>query len=437
MQVRCQVGNSGNVHEPAGAHARPMRVRFQVGSPAPASRRFELAAYEQTVGRCFGPMRLRFRRSRGCACGSRPRRSGNAYFALQAGCDRRCGADRGGGLRLARSHPGAGLEGAADDEAWSQVLKSSEDYYRLGRYYDGSQRWDKSIEAYEKALAIDSRNVEAYNALGVALSQCNRHDEAQAALRKALSIDDRQAHVWNNLGYVLLLAGNPREAIAALKTAVKLDSKNAIARQNLREAVTRWELAQQGGNGGGAELRASLDEPVVTALAPAKPQPVSGNQASDASQAAPVRSAGPAADAHASMPRSAVLDQRADDPVVAGRAGERDRCAGGRGAEDGIAAGFARIATCRRGAEKPARVEQRQRCQRHGGAPGQVACEPGRTHRSPDQSAPVRATTDCGRLPCGPRARRRADRAVATGRAASRSRAEARSARRCARRPRS
>ena len=121
---------------------------------------------------------------------------------------------------------------------------SSEAYYALGRYHDGSQAWDKAIDAYRKAIAADARNVEAYNALGVALARSDRYAEAEASLRKAADIDPRSAHVRSNLGLVLLLAGRPSEAIVELQTALKADPENVTARANLREALAQWEFRQ-------------------------------------------------------------------------------------------------------------------------------------------------------------------------------------------------
>lgn len=42
-------------------------------------------------------------------------------------------------------------------------------YYGLGRYYDGMQAWQRSVEAYRKSLSLDPANVETRNALAVAM----------------------------------------------------------------------------------------------------------------------------------------------------------------------------------------------------------------------------------------------------------------------------
>jgi len=179
----------------------------------------------------------------------------------------------------------AGLAGCASSTGQKQPLawkvepildvrhgaQSSEAYYALGRYYDGSQTWDKAIDAYRKAIAADASNVEARNALGVALAQAHRFEDAEATLRKAVGIDPNSAHVRSNLGFVLLLAGRPQEAVSELKTALTLDRDNVTARANLRDALAQSELRQAGSTAEAAaspNTRAGAPVPLVAAAVP-------------------------------------------------------------------------------------------------------------------------------------------------------------------------
>ena len=103
------------------------------------------------------------------------------------------------------------------------AIQSSQGYYTLGRYHDGSKAWGLAVDAYRKAIAIDAHNLEAYNALGVALAQSGRHADAETVLRQAVALAPELSHVRSNLGYVLMLAGKPDEAVLALKAAVLQD----------------------------------------------------------------------------------------------------------------------------------------------------------------------------------------------------------------------
>jgi len=140
----------------------------------------------------------------------------------------------------------------------NHVMQSALAYYGLGRYFDGSEQWDKSIDAYRKAIAADAGYVEAYNALGVALARSGRHADAEITLRQAVALAPAQAHILNNLGYVLLLGGKAHDAVTALQAAVALDGENEGAAANLRLA-----LASDAGT----------PAPVATAQAQAAPAP--------------------------------------------------------------------------------------------------------------------------------------------------------------------
>jgi hypothetical protein len=117
--------------------------------------------------------------------------------------------------------------------------QSSQAYYALGQYFDGSMAWDKAIDAYRKAVAADAGNIEAYGALGVALAQAGRLADAELTLRQAVALAPDLLRVRNNLGYVLLLAGKPEEAVLVLKPVVDRDGGNAIAAANLNQAMAR------------------------------------------------------------------------------------------------------------------------------------------------------------------------------------------------------
>ena len=147
----------------------------------------------------------------------------------------------------------------------------SQAYYSIGRHHDAARAWDKSIEAYGKAVAADAGNVEARNALGVALAQAGRHAEAEAALREALAATPGRAHLRSNLGYVLLLAGKPGEAVVELKAAVSLDAANSTARANLRTALAQVDDGQYSQT---APDAASGSRPILSAAATTRSESV-------------------------------------------------------------------------------------------------------------------------------------------------------------------
>ncbi len=220
-----------------------MQVHFQIGqiteAPAPTVADPGLAAY-RVAARRMGQARLEKVERRRRARRSKKKQStasrlhrlllrtgiASAALAAAAGC--------------------ATLD-AETAKAWkiepvlnvTHAMQSSQAYYTMGRYHDGSQQWDKSAEAYRKAIAVDARNIEAYNALAVALARAGRHDQAETTLRQAIALDPTRAHMRSNLGYILMLAGKPAEAVVELQAAVRQDDTNPTAMANLRDALAR------------------------------------------------------------------------------------------------------------------------------------------------------------------------------------------------------
>ena len=111
--------------------------------------------------------------------------------------------------------------------------------YKLGRYYQGQQRDNLAIEAYQKALALDHGFVEAYNGLGVIYSRQGKYQEAIEEFRTALNYASGMAHLYNNLGYAYYLQGQYAEAVSQLKYATALDPSNQHALNNLGLAYAK------------------------------------------------------------------------------------------------------------------------------------------------------------------------------------------------------
>ena len=114
-----------------------------------------------------------------------------------------------------------------------------EAFYQTGRYYQGQNRYDQAIEAYQKALAIDDKFVEARNGLGVILSRQGKYNEAIEAFKLAIQQSPNAAHLYSNMGYAYYLQGPYADAVAALVQATSLDPKNQHALNNLGLAYAK------------------------------------------------------------------------------------------------------------------------------------------------------------------------------------------------------
>ncbi|MDC7690203.1 tetratricopeptide repeat protein [Vogesella indigofera] len=121
-------------------------------------------------------------------------------------------------------------------------------YYQLGRYYQGQNRSDLAIPAFQQALALDKHYAEAHNALGSLYAGQRQFELAIMEFQLALAAAPDTAHFYNNLGYAYYLQGRPVEAAAALEKAAALKPGDAKITTNLNLALaqkTKAELVQQ------------------------------------------------------------------------------------------------------------------------------------------------------------------------------------------------
>lgn len=111
--------------------------------------------------------------------------------------------------------------------------------YKMGRYYQGQNRYDLAISAYQKALAADNGFVEARNGLGVIYSRQGKYREAIEAFQVAVQQSPKAAHLYSNMGYAYYLQGRYAESVAALEQATLLDPTNQRALNNLGLAYAK------------------------------------------------------------------------------------------------------------------------------------------------------------------------------------------------------
>ncbi len=104
----------------------------------------------------------------------------------------------------------------------------SDGWYYLGRVLYNASRYSKAVEAFERCLKLDPKNVKAADNLGLAYHYLGRSDEAVAAYRAAIAWQpEAQANnpdPFLNLAILLLALNRPQEAVTYLKQAVAIPS---------------------------------------------------------------------------------------------------------------------------------------------------------------------------------------------------------------------
>ncbi|RLC78827.1 MAG: hypothetical protein DRI61_09160, partial [Chloroflexi bacterium] len=104
-------------------------------------------------------------------------------------------------------------------EAWA--------WYGLGIVYSDQGCYEEAIEAYRKAIELDSKFAAPWNGLGNVYYKQGRYEKAIEAYRNAIELDPKYAYPWNGLGWVYYEQGRYEEAIEAYRKAIELNPRFA------------------------------------------------------------------------------------------------------------------------------------------------------------------------------------------------------------------
>lgn len=129
-----------------------------------------------------------------------------------------------GGFAMGSSDPAAGMPKAADPN------------FAEGRKAIDAKDWPKAVDLFQKVVARDERNADAFNWLGYALRNQGDYPKAFTAYEKALSIDPRHKGAHEYIGEAYLKTGNVEKAEEHLK---RLDSICTFGCAELTELKTK------------------------------------------------------------------------------------------------------------------------------------------------------------------------------------------------------
>jgi len=109
---------------------------------------------------------------------------------------------------------------------------------QLASSYSNAHQYDKALENYQKAIALDPSNADLHNALGNVYAQTNKIPEAQAEFQKSAELNPSgAARAYFNLGAIFYNTGKMDEAAQAFKKSTEIDPKNADAYALLGRAL--------------------------------------------------------------------------------------------------------------------------------------------------------------------------------------------------------
>ena len=143
----------------------------------------------------------------------------------------------------------------SDADHWfSQVVSETPDdadaWYLLGRTRYNENEFAAAISAFERALVLHPRAVEAQNNIGLCWKELNEPDKARTAFQTAIDWQGDapvDAQPFLNLGALLADSGKNDEALPFLMKAVSLAPKNPSVHEELGKvylAVNKLPEAQ-------------------------------------------------------------------------------------------------------------------------------------------------------------------------------------------------
>jgi tetratricopeptide (TPR) repeat protein len=123
--------------------------------------------------------------------------------------------------------------------------KDSEGWYYLGRAKYNENRFTEAVEAFQKCLALDPKNVKAEDNLGLSYAGLGRSDEAMAAYKAAMSwqasAELKNPGPYIDIADLLLDQNHNEEAESHLLQAIQIAPAEPRAHELLGLAYTRMD----------------------------------------------------------------------------------------------------------------------------------------------------------------------------------------------------
>ena len=104
---------------------------------------------------------------------------------------------------------------------------------------------DEAIGCYDKVLALEPKNTNAWNNMGVCFRKLGKMPEALKCYDRAIQTDRHNSSAWNNKGNLLYTMGKFTEAIVQLNKAIDIDAANESAWLTRAMAEDRLGLRQE------------------------------------------------------------------------------------------------------------------------------------------------------------------------------------------------
>ncbi|MGD0233056.1 MAG: tetratricopeptide repeat protein [Syntrophorhabdales bacterium] len=143
-----------------------------------------------------------------------------------------------------------------------QIKKDfSEAYFNLGVSYIGLGKYKEAREALEKVIQMKPDSADAYENLGAVFSKLGMYDDAIRTLKKAIAINAESAHAYYNLGVNYVNMENYRAALEAFKQAIRFQPDFAAAHGYLGVTYAKMKDYKMAADALKQSIRLKPDDP--------------------------------------------------------------------------------------------------------------------------------------------------------------------------------
>lgn len=122
---------------------------------------------------------------------------------------------------------------AAYDRAIQLDPRNVEALTNRGALYFGQKAYEQAEADVRQALQLNPRQDAALNNLSLLLARSGKPAEAMTYVDRALRVQPNQPYYLNNKAYLLLLVNRPAEALPIVQESLRLDKQNAWAHRTL------------------------------------------------------------------------------------------------------------------------------------------------------------------------------------------------------------
>jgi len=150
-------------------------------------------------------------------------------------------------------------------EAFVRAIQIKEDfseaYFNLGVSYIGLGKYSEARDALEKAIRIKPDSAEAYENLGAVFAKLGMYDDAVRTLKKAIAINAEDSQAYYNLGVTYASVKDYKAAVEALKQAVRFRPDFAAAHGFLGATYARMKEYRMAADALKQSIRLNPDDP--------------------------------------------------------------------------------------------------------------------------------------------------------------------------------